>query len=136
MEYAQYFFTLFCMVSFCLGLNQIMSEGNLLYFLRKPFEGLHELIEDKELMLKSLKGLKCSGGIITVMKLENEITGLKLKYYLAKPLVLCITCFASIWGGSVFIALNGLNENLIPYLIISCVSTAFINTAIYVKINI
>lgn len=133
MEYSQFFFTLFCMVAFCLGLNQIMSEGNLLYFLRKPFEGLQDELDVKSELIRHLRKTHKSRELI---ELQNRIIGLKLKYYLAKPLVLCITCFASIWGGSVFVALNGLNESLLPYLIISCISSAYIQTAIYVKINI
>lgn len=133
MQIAQFLFTLFCMISFCLGLDKIMSEGNLLYFLRKPFENLYDEIENKKKIYEDLKPWRRSHELI---ELESQITGLKLKYYIAKPLVLCITCFASIWGGSVFVALNGLNENLLPYLIISCVSSAYIQTAIYVKVNI
>jgi hypothetical protein len=132
MEYSQFFFTLFCMVGFCLGFNKIMEEGQLLYFLRKPFEGLAVEIEGKEKIYEDLKPWRKSHELI---ELQHQITGLKIKYYLSKPLVLCITCFASIWGGSVFVALNGLNENLLPYLIIACVSSAFIQTVIYVKTN-
>lgn len=133
MEYSQFFFTLFCMVAFCLGLDKIMSEGNILYFLRKPFENLYEELENKEKIYNDLAKWRKSHELI---ELNHQIIGLKLKYYLAKPLVLCITCFASLWGGSVFVALNGLNESLLPYLIISCISSAYIQTAIYVKINI
>lgn len=133
MEYSQFFFTLFCMVAFCLGLNQIMSEGNLLYFLRKPFEELKESIDVKTELYNSLK--KNHKGY-ELLELESAITWLKIKYYVSKPLVLCITCFASVWGGSVFVALNGLTIELLPYLIISCVSSAFIQTFIYVKADI
>jgi hypothetical protein len=133
MEYSQFFFTLFCMVAFCLGLNQIMSEGNILYFLRKPFENLYDEIENKQKIYIDLKPWRRSHELI---ELSHQINALKLKYYLAKPLVLCITCFASLWGGGVFVSLNGLNENLLPYLVISCISSAYIQTAIYVKINI
>lgn len=110
-----------------------MEEGNILYFLRKPFEDLHDEIENKSKLLKDLSKWKREEN---TLEMQLHLTGLKLKYYLAKPLVLCITCFASIWGGSVFIALNGLNKELIPLLIISCVASAFIQTLIYVKANI
>lgn len=133
MEYSQFFFTLFCMVAFCLGLNQIMSEGNLLYFLRKPFEGLKESLDVKTELYNSLK--KNHKGY-ELLELESAITWLKIKLYVSKPLVLCITCFASVWGGSVFVALNGLTVELLPYLIVSCVSSAFIQTLIYVKADI
>lgn len=133
MEYSQFFFTLFCQVAFCLGLNIIMSEGNLLYFLRKPFEGLYESIEHKVSVYEGLKTWRRQHELI---ELEHEIFKMKLKYYLTKPLFTCITCFASIWGASVFIALNGINLSLLPCLIITCISSSYIQTAIYAKINI
>lgn len=133
MEYSQFFFTLLCMIGFCLGLFKIMEEGQLLHFLRKPFEGLQEEIEMKSELIRHMQKYHKDRELI---ELQHKITGLKLKYYLSKPLVLCITCFASVWGGSVFVALNGLNENLLPYLIIACLTSAYIQTAIYVKVNI
>ncbi len=130
MQYSQFFFTIFCQVFFCLGLNKIMEEGQLLNFLRKPFEAMHDEIETKE---ELLKWMTCSSDILNG---KLRILKLKIKYYLAKPFVLCITCFASVWGGSVFITLNGIDEALLSFLIISCVSSAFIQTFIYAKTNI
>lgn len=133
MEISQYLFTLFCMVLFCLGLDKIMQEGQILHFLRKPFLNLYDEIDNKQKLLNDLSKWRRP---IHMIELQNHLTWLKIKYYIAKPLVLCITCFSSIWGGSVFVALNGLNENLLPFLVISCVSSAFIQTLIYVKANI
>jgi hypothetical protein len=125
------------MISFSLGLNEIMSGtiengGNLLYLLRKPFDLLEQekdILKDKlELALKFEKPL--------VDDLKKTLLKHKLILYLAKPFFTCITCFASVWGASVFISLNGFNESLLPYLIIACVSSAYIQTAIYVKVSI
>lgn len=52
-----------------------------------------------------------------------------------KPIVLCVTCFASTWGTLAFICLHGLNTSLIPYWILCLVATAFVNTFIKNKLN-
>ena len=117
MEIAQFFFTLFCQVFFCLGLNKAMEEGMIFYWMRKPFENLYDMIEN-------------------FTALGKPTLKLKIKYYMAKPLVLCITCFASVWGASVFITLNGLSKDLLPYLILTSFISSYIQTAIYAKVNI
>lgn len=126
-----YFFTIFCMVSFCLGLDKVMSEGNLLYFLRKPFEGLYEDIESMETRYKAFGS---SMEKDEQAEIEARIFKQKLLFYITKPFFTCLTCFASVWGGSVFITLNGWSHPAL--LIIACISTAYIQTAIYVKVNI
>lgn len=85
---------------FCLGLRTILSDGMILHFIRKPFEG------------------KKGPG----------------KYdYLLKPVILCVVCFASVWGASVFITLNGWDK--MPELIICCISSTFIIKAINDKVE-
>lgn len=88
--------TIAIQVLFCLGLRQLLSEGMILHFIRKPF--------------------------------ENK----KRNHWILKPFILCVVCFSSVWGGSVFIALHGFLP--IP-LIISCVSTAFIIRVINDKMD-
>ena len=79
--------TIIIQTLFCLGLRTLLSDGQILYFIRKPF--------------------------------ENK----KHPSILLKPIILCVVCFSSVWGGAVFVALHGFLP--IP-LVISCVSTAFI----------
>lgn len=87
-------------VLFCLGLRQLLSDGMILHFIRKPFENKKRLTSFASFVLK--------------------------------PFILCVVCFSSVWGGSVFIALHGFLP--IP-LIISCVSTAFIIRVINDKMD-
>jgi hypothetical protein len=115
--------TLFFTVAFCLGWRIITDEGNLLYFIRKPFENIPDQLELNEELYLSVKN--------PVVK--NRIKILKLKLYFAKPFILCITCFSSIWGTVVYIALNGIDLNHVPHLIINCISAAFIQTYIWIK---
>ena len=74
----------------CLGLRTLMSDGQILHFIRKPYENRK-----------------------------------RPPVYL-KPLILCVICFSSVWGGSVFIALHGITLADAPYLIIACVSSSFV----------
>ena len=124
--------TLFWIVAFCLGWRIVTDEGQLLHFIRKPFddnynfyETILQRIEHFERYDKSL-----------VPSLKKTILKHKLINYIGKPFILCITCFASIWGVTVFVALNGLTVDLIPTLIITCISASFIQTfiwSLYVK---
>lgn len=115
--------TLFFTVAFCLGFRLVTDEGNLLYFLRKPFELMQDNLEMNQELYLSLKN--------PIVK--NRIKILKLKLYLAKPLILCITCFGSLWGAAVFIVLNGFHIDLIPNLIINSFAASFIQTYVWYK---
>lgn len=115
--------TLFFTVAFCLGWRIITDEGNLLYFIRKPFEDLEDNLEMHENLYNSFK----EAAILKRMKF------LKIKIYLSKPFILCITCFASLWGAAVFVTLNGFHVNQIPNLIINSISASFIQTFIWYK---
>jgi len=121
MDHSQFIFTLFCIVFFCLGWRTITSEGQLLYFLRKPFENLQGQIENAESLSKCFR----NKGI------RKQILLMKLKFYMAKPVVLCITCMASVWGVVIFITLNACTVTTAPYLIIACVAASFIQTFIW-----
>jgi hypothetical protein len=119
--------TLFWTIAFCLGWRTVTDEGMLLYFIRKPFDKSFDelqVLKDKiELAGKFEKTL--------VGKLKWKLLRHKLIVTIGKPFVLCITCFASVWGISVFVALNGLNESLIVPLILNSFSAAFIQTFIW-----
>lgn len=104
--------TLFFTVAFCLGLTIITQEGQLLYFVRKPFVDLDIMIEN----FQALKLSKC------------KIFFLKLKYFIGKPLIGCITCMASVWGAAIFLSLNDFD---LVKLIINCISASFIQTFIW-----
>ena len=119
--------TLAWTVLFCLGWRIITSEGQILYFIRKPFEDIYT---DYEVLKERLEHFKKFDKSL-VKSLKNEILKHKLIMVVSKPIVLCITCFASVWGVIVFITLNGLNEGLIPHLILNSVSAAFIQTFIW-----
>lgn len=114
--------TLFFTVAFCLGWRIITDEGNLLYFVRKPFEDIPNQLERNEELYILFK----------TPIVKNRIKLLKIKLYFAKPFILCITCFASIWGTVVFITLNGIDLNHVPLLIINCISASFIQTYIWI----
>lgn len=114
--------TLFFMVAFALGWRLITGKGYFFYFLRKPFELIDEEIEAKESIYKLMPQNKY---------VKRYIQLLKVKRFFATPFVICITCYASIWGASVYIALNGIGISTLPDLIILCVSASFIQTAIW-----
>lgn len=117
--------TLFWTIVYCLGLRIITDEGQLLYFLRKPFENI-DLDYDKE-KLELAKRFDQS----LVDALKWTLLKHKLMYYFGKPFVLCITCMASIWGVAVFVSLNGFTLDLTIPLILNCVSASFIQTFIW-----
>jgi len=121
---SQFIFTLFCTVGFCLGLRIVTSENQILSFLRKPFENLAQLIKDKEELLKWTSET-CH------LKMYDEIEVLKIKYYLTKPLIMCITCLASVWGLTWFILLNGASIDLIKFMVLNSFIAAFIQTFIW-----
>lgn len=127
----QLFETIFATVIFCLGWRIVTDEGNLLYFIRKPFERAidnAEMFEEKQKMLQKFGSFSDKE---LAKYLQKKITFNRLLYYIGKPFVLCITCFGSVWGFSVFVALNGLHLYTIPQLIINCVSASFIQTFIW-----
>lgn len=112
--------TIAIQVLFCLGLRQLLSDGMILHFIRKPFQYDHH----KEVMNVFLKW--------GIAYKKEDIKKSKVLHFILKPFILCVVCFSSVWGGSVFIALHGFLP--IP-LIISCVSTAFIIRVINDKMD-
>lgn len=115
--------TLLITVAFCLGWRIITDEGNLLYFIRKPFEDIESKIENTENLLNATQS----------SHLKKRLKKLKARLYFAKPFVLCITCFGSLWGAAVYISLNGIDVDHIPNLIINSIAASFIQTYIWVR---
>lgn len=115
--------TILITVLFCLGWRIITDEGNLLYFIRKPFESMYENLEMNEELYARYKN----------PTVYNRIYKLKRKIFIAKPFVLCITCFGSLWGAAIFVTLNGISIAQIPYLIINSVAASFIQTYVWIK---
>lgn len=125
MSNLQFLFTLFCTVFFCLGIRTVSDTGQLLYFLRKPFENLIDEIEYKKELLKSLPALNVNGN------LSKQINILSIKYYLTKPTIICITCMASFWGVIWFVTLNSFSFNTLHYLILNSFCASFIQSFIW-----
>lgn len=126
--------TILIQVLFCLGLRTILSEGQIFHFIREPFEYDSESkvmnFLKRRLQRKALRG---DEGLQQTrrnyVKLSNRIS------VLMKPFVICVICFSSVWGGAVFIALHGLHLAEVIFLIISCISTAFILKVVNDKVD-
>lgn len=114
--------TLFWTIFFCLGWKLVTSEDYVLDFISKPFR-------DAEIKLDHLKELKKLKSLADVS--NRSLLKHKLIVAIGKPFVLCITCFASIWGVSVFVALNGFNQSLIAPLLLNSFAAAFLQTFIW-----
>ena len=119
-----YFISIAVISLFCLGWRTITDEGMIFYFLRRPFEGLHEEIVNKQTILLDMD---------LILSKEDKkhsirnIRKLKFIFYIMKPFVLCITCMASVWGIPLYIYINGIGIELIPCII----SASFIQTFIW-----
>lgn len=116
---------------FCLGWRTVISPGQLLHFLREPFEyeGDSKVINflKRRLQRRALAGVE---GITQLrkdyVKLSNRIT------WIMKPLVICVICFSSAWGSTIFVTINGWQ---IREMIIACVSAAFLIKIIHAKVD-
>lgn len=130
MEHIQLIYTIVISTAFCLGWNIVTEKNNILYFIREPFERAIDNIEQyknrKDILLRFDQNNKTEIKYLNRMVLLNMVC-----YYIGKPFVLCITCYGSLWGFSVFVALNGLDLDTIPHAFINSVSVSFINTYIY-----
>lgn len=120
-------FTIIIQVLFCLGLRQLLSEGMILHFIRKPFQyDKHKTVMNLYIPHTS-EFCIFDDDSVRILTKRSKILG-----YILKPIILCVVCFASVWGGSLFIALHGFLP--IP-LIICCVSSTFIIRAINDKVD-
>lgn len=115
--------TLFWTVFFCLGLRIVTDEGYVLDFISEPFRKAEKRLD----YLRELKKIHKTLADVSNRSLLKH----KLIVAIGKPFITCITCYASVWGISVFVALNGLDQSLITPLILNCFSAAFIQTFIW-----
>lgn len=99
--------TIIIQTLFCLGFRTLLSEGMILHFIRKPFE------IGKYGMLNIFKN-KCNAE--KYIRIGNNIN------FILKPILICVICFSSFWGGLVFLFLNGFKWEIL----ICCISTAFV----------
>lgn len=121
MTLTQIILTIIVQVLFCLGLKTIMSEGMILNFIKKPFEYQPDsktmnFLRDR-LQRRALKGEE---GLLEVRRQYTKLSN-KIAFFL-KPILLCVVCFSSFWGGLVFIFLHGLQYEII----LCCISSAFL----------
>lgn len=126
-------FTLFCTVLFCLGLHLVTQDGYILDFLRGPFKRSEEYFD----LIENLTRLSKEEGDIA--KDSPMAVYYRFIRFVWSPFILCITCMGSIWGVTWFILLNGFSLHVLPYMVINCFASAFIQTFIwklYAKINI
>jgi hypothetical protein len=130
MEHLQLIYTIIISTLFCLGWNIITEKNNILYFIREPFELAIDNIEQyknrKDVLLRFDNNNRKEIKYLNKMIFLNSIC-----YYIGKPFVLCITCYGSLWGFSVFVALNGLYLDAIPHILINSIAVSFTNTFIY-----
>jgi len=97
-------------VFWCLGFYTITQQGNIGYFIRKPFD-----------MIKNYDGE------------GNRIY--KIPRWISDPLATCITCVSSVHGILIFVLLNFLKaiEFNLWVLLLGCVMASFIQTFIWVS---
>lgn len=129
MAITQFIFTLFCTVGFCLGLRIVTDKGQLFYFLRKPFDKLKDTIEINSQRSASLLQFNPMNAEIKKLKRNNKIFDVVL--YAMKPVLLCVTCLASVWGVTWFIILNDVSIELIKFMVLNSFIAAFTNTFIW-----
>lgn len=137
MELSQFFFTLFSIVFLCLGLRIVSNEGMLLYYLRMPFDSLPEEIEESERTITNMIHVGVEEK--RIFKAQDLLLWMKIKQYIGKPFIMCITCMASLWGVITWISFNGFYVEHLDYMLICILSASFIQTflwTLYAKINL
>lgn len=122
--------TIIIQTLFCLGLRVLLSEGQILHFIRRPFE--YDDVTKIMNIFTFKYHVRYEGGSDAAEKMQNYRKKSRIIGWILKPFILCVICFSSVWGGAVFICLHGISLLLLPQLIITCVSTAFL---IYVIID-
>ena len=117
---------------FCLGIRTLLSDGMILHFLREPFEydGESKVMNflKRKIQRRALRG---ENGLQVVRrdytKISNKIS------FLLKPILLCVICFSSFWGSTVFVVVNGFQ---IKELIICCIGATFIIKFVNDKVDL
>ena len=123
--------TIIIQVLFCGGLRVLLSDGQILHFIRSPFEyetdsKLMNIFRErlrKRILVSTNNAYKLKKHY---EKLSNQVG------YCLKPFILCVICFSSVWGATVILLLNGFQ---LKELIICCISTAFILKIISDKVD-
>lgn len=130
MTLTQIILTIIVQVLFCLGLKTIMSKGMIFHFIKRPFE--YEPDSKTMNFLREIIQRRALAGEEGLLELRREYTKLSknLSFFL-KPILLCVVCFSSFWGGLVFIFLHGFKYELI----ICCISSAFLLQFVNEKID-
>ena len=122
--------TIIIQTLFCAGLRVLLSDGQIFHFIRKPFE----YDPDSKLMNIYRERLRKRVLISTndAYKLRKHYEKLSNRMsYILKPFILCVICFSSFWGASVFIALHWVRWEII----LCCISTAFILKVLNDKVD-
>ena len=117
--------TIIVISSFCLGLRTLFSEGMVLHFLREPFE-YEQHSKVMNIFRRKLQRMALSGINDLTKKRKQYVRWSDRLSLFLKPFLLCVVCFSSVWGGTVFILLHGFHLAEVPELIICCVSSAFV----------
>lgn len=143
---------------FCVGLRAITDESKILHFLRKPFDNINDtegvrLQNNIERIDKYYKDKMMSSDVVgsKVLELEAECRyesqkadkiyhkRVKLKKELLKPIIGCVTCFASFWGTILFWTLSLLLSSYSIELLVAwpivCIGSAFMNQYLWNKIE-
>lgn len=99
---------------FCVGFKLVTEDGMLLYFLHKPFENLHiDVKNNAKKFGKNSRKYKLS----------------YFKWYVMKPIILCVTCFASVWGSLIWVSIYGFHFPI--QWVITIVSASYLNTLLW-----
>lgn len=122
--------TIILISSFCLGLRTIMSEGQLIHFIREPFE--------YERDSKMMNFLRRKLQRISLNQYEN-LNQIRKRYckksqmlgYILKPFLLCVVCFPSFWGSILFLFLHGIKWEWV----ICIISSTFLIKAVNDKVD-
>jgi len=131
----QMIFTLVWTVLFCLGWYLIGDEDNL--NIRHPYTKAIINVDEYEERIKVLLQFNTDKNLIA--SLQWKVVFNRIAYFVLKPIIGCVTCFGSFWGVTIFVTINGFTREAIPYIIINCIATSFINTFIwklYAKLDI
>lgn len=123
--------TIVIQVLFCLGWRVLLSDGQIFHFIRYPFEHEKDSKINNYYRSKLRQYVLSSDKDVYAMRKGYIEKSRKLSLIL-KPFILCVVCFSSVWGGSVFVAMHGLLP--IP-LIICCVCSAFVIKVINDKVD-
>lgn len=118
--------TMIIVSTFCNGLHMISQKGMIFYFLRRWIDHKHE---DNSAMLKDER----------IPFEEYEARERVLDVW--NPIIMCVTCMASVWGTIIFIAMYiaGFYPEVAPYYVGTffvmwatiVIGSSYLNTLLY-----